>query len=116
MPLVGILASEWARAFEKEDVMKEKNDVTTYREGAPPAPDRVGFPHGNRAKHFVSVWRVVSACCFSWTVQPFVGGGVFFVPFVFVFVFVIPGFCLVKVASKKISRCSKRNGFCLCGF
>lgn len=116
MPLVGILAKEWARAFEKESVTWEKNDVTTYREGAPPAPDRVDSPHGNRAKHFGSVWRSFWACCFSLRIQPFVGGGVAFVPFVFVFVFVFPGFYPVKTKHKKISRCTKRNGFCLCGF
>lgn len=113
---MGVLASEWVRAFEKESVKKKKNDVTTYREGAPPAPDRVGFPHGSRAGRFGSVWRGFWACCFSLTVQPFAVGGVAFVPFVFLFVFLFPGFSLVKVSSKKMSRCTKRNGFCLCGF
>lgn len=116
MPLVGILASERARAFEKESVTEEKNDVTTYREGASPAPDRVEIPHGSRAGLFGSLWRGFWACCFSWTVQPFAVTEVFFVPFVFLFVFVFPGFCLEKVSSKKMSRCTKRNGFCLCGF
>lgn len=52
MPLVGILASERGKAFEKNRVTKEKNDVMTNREGVRPAPDRVGFPHHGHAGLF----------------------------------------------------------------
>lgn len=80
MPLVGILASEWGKAFEKNRVTKEKNDVMTNREGARPAPERVGFPLHGHARLFGSVacrrsWllRVESAASFA-LVFRFLGG------------------------------------------
>ena len=35
---------------------------------------------------------------------------------IILFVFVSPWLCLAKMERKKISRCPKRNGFCVCGF
>ena len=67
MPLVGILASEWGKAFEKNRVIKEKDDVMTNREGARPAPERVGFPLHGHARLFGSVagfcFRLGFGCC-----------------------------------------------------
>ena len=116
MPLVGILARERARAFEKDSVTTRKNFMTTYREGAPPAPDRVELSHRNRGQVFAFVPLGGSACCFSVLFQRVVRGGVAFVPLVSLFVFVLPWLCSAKMKRKKISRCPKRNGFCLCGF
>lgn len=70
MPLVGILASERGRAFEKNRVTTEKDDVMTNREGACPAPDRVGFPHHGHAGLFGSV----VAFCFRLGSRPCVFG------------------------------------------
>ena len=88
----------------------------TYREGAPPAPDRVELSHRNRKQGFVFVPCVGSACWFGVLFLFVVRGGVAFVPLVSLFVFVSPWLCPAEVERKKISRCPKRNGFFVCGF
>lgn len=92
MPLVGILASEWGKAFEKNRVTKEKDDVMTNREGACPAPDRVEFPHRGHAGLFGLVVAFCFRHGFGFCVFGCVGGPGFWVQFPPLLLRSCPGF------------------------
>lgn len=92
MPLVGILASEWGKAFEKNRVTKEKDDVMTNREGARPAPDRVEFPHHGHAGLFGSVVLFCFRLGFGFCVFGCVGNPGFWVQFPPLLLRSCPGF------------------------